>query len=71
MFAKAVVYGLDAYAALGLLFAVAFVTVGVERVDPTAKGATFGFRLLIVPGSIALWPVLVAYWIHAPRPEET
>jgi hypothetical protein len=71
MFAEALVYGLEAYAALGLLFAVAFVTVAVERVDHTANGATFGFRLVILPGSIALWPVLAALWIRGPRPEGT
>ena len=71
MFAHVLVYGLEAYAALGLLFAAPFVAIGVQRIDPNAKGATFGFRLLILPGSIALWPVLMARWIRGPRPEET
>ena len=71
MFVETLVYGLEIYAALGLLFAIAFVTVGVEHIDSTAKGATLGFRLLLLPGSIALWPVLVARWIRGPRQEET
>ena len=55
------------YVALGLLFAVAFVTSGVARVDPAAQGATAGFRIVILPGVIALWPLLAARWWRAER----
>lgn len=60
--AQVIVWALLTYAALGLLFAVAFVMVGVERVDTTAQGAGLGFRLLILPGVAALWPLLVWRW---------
>ena len=53
------------YAAAGVLFAVAFVTWGVEQVDPAAKGAPLGFRLLILPGSVALWPLLLRRWMRS------
>ena len=52
------------YAAVGLAFAVAFVIRGVQRVDPAAKGAPLGFRLLILPGSAALWPLLLRRWLR-------
>ena len=58
---------LDLYLLIGLLFAIAFVTIGVPRVDPTARGAGAGFRLLILPGSVALWPVLLRKWWRAAR----
>ena len=65
------VRALGVYAGLGVLFAVAFVTRGVERVDPAAKGATWGFRLVILPGVTALWPLLLRRWIQgAPPPVE-
>jgi len=32
---------------------------GQRRVDAAAGGASLGFRLLITPGLIALWPVLL------------
>ncbi len=51
-----------AYVAAGVLFAAAFVTWGVQRVDPAAKGAPLGFRLLIMPGCAALWPLLLRRW---------
>lgn len=60
------------YLGAGLLFAIAFVSLGVQRIDPAAEGAKLGFRLLILPGSAALWPLLAWRWITgAPPPEET
>jgi hypothetical protein len=50
------------YLGLGLVFATAFVTVGVGRIDPAARGASVTLRLLIVPGTVALWPVLARRW---------
>lgn len=47
---------------LGLLFASWFVTWGVARLDPSARGAGLGFRLLIFPGVVAWWPWLVWRW---------
>jgi hypothetical protein len=52
------------YAAVGVLFAIAFVVKGVERVDPVAAGAGWGFRLLILPGAAALWPLLLRRWLR-------
>jgi len=70
--AKALVIALEAYTLLGALFAVAFVATGVHRIDPTARGAGVAFRLLIFPGSMAFWPMLLlrlARGMHAPPPE--
>jgi hypothetical protein len=53
------------YAAIGLLFAGAFLTAGISRVDPVSKGSGIGFRLIILPGVAALWPVLLTRWIRA------
>lgn len=59
------------YAAVGLVFAVAFVSVGVQRIDPAARGAGIGFRLIVIPGVAALWPWLAVRWVRgAPPPEE-
>jgi hypothetical protein len=51
-----------AYAALGLLFAAVFLTIGISRIDHEAQGARLGFRLIITPGVIALWPLLAYRW---------
>ena len=50
------------YLALGILFAMAFVTVGIGRVDPVAKESGVGFRLIIFPGVVATWPWLLKRW---------
>ena len=55
------------YFALGLLFGVAFVTIGAGRISPDARGTTIWFRLLILPGSAALWPYLARRWFLACR----
>lgn len=63
---------LGAYTALGVLFAVAFLTHGIERVDSGARGAGRGFRLIVLPGVVALWPLLLSRWLRrAQRPVES
>jgi hypothetical protein len=58
---------LGAYAAVGILFAIAFVTIGISRVDPVAKNSTVGFRLIVLPGATLLWPLLLRRWIREGR----
>jgi hypothetical protein len=61
---RAFVLALTAYAGFGLLFAVAFVSAGVQRLDTQARGAGVGFRLLILPGVAAFWPLFLGRWIR-------
>jgi len=51
------------YLALGLVFAIAFITRGIAKVDEGTRGATFGFRIIILPGVVILWPILLRKWI--------
>lgn len=72
MFAAAFLISLAAYLACGCLFAAPFVWRGAQRLDPhTAKGSR-GFRLLIFPGVIAFWPLLLRRWVKgiSSPPEE-
>lgn len=55
------------YGALGLVFAVAFVLHGAARVDHAAKGSRWTFRLMILPGATALWPLLLMKWVRADK----
>jgi hypothetical protein len=59
-----------AYAGDGVAFALAFVTLGVGRVDALARGASVGFRLAILPGVAALWPLLLVRWVRRRGPPE-
>jgi hypothetical protein len=53
---------LGLYAGLGLLFAIAFLARGVGRIDPAARDASWGFRLVVLPGVVTLWPLLARRW---------
>ena len=60
--AEGIVLLLAIYAAAGLLFGLVFVTVGIGRVDIRALKAPLGFRLIILPGVVAFWPLLAKRW---------
>ena len=59
------------WAAIGALFALCFASIGAGRLDPEARSAGLGFRLLILPASAALWPLLLWRWIRGSKvPDE-
>jgi len=55
---------LGVYGLAGAVFAVAFVISGIHRVDPVADHAPVGFRLIVMPGAAALWPLLLGRWLR-------
>ena len=59
-----VLTAMDVYLALGLVFAIAFVIFGVGKIDGNAVKGSWGFRLLILPGCMALWPLLLKRWLQ-------
>ena len=66
MYERAAILVVDAlhlYGIAGLVFAIAFVTTGVKRIDSQAIGTGVGFRVLIFPGAAALWPLLLRRWM--------
>lgn len=62
-----VLIGVGSYLLAGLGFALAFVTVGVGRMDSHAAQAGWGFRVLIFPGAVLLWPLLARRWLRGER----
>ena len=61
--AQWVVRGLGAYVGVGALFALAFTTVGVGRIDIAARAMPWSARILIFPGIVALWPLMLTKWL--------
>lgn len=57
------------YVIAGIVFAIAFVAKGVNTVDKSSHGTSVGFKLLIFPGSVALWPILLSKWTNAKKRE--
>ncbi len=62
-----VVWGAGAYLALGVVFALLFLLRGVERLDPAVRGSSVGFRLVVLPGVVTLWPLLLWRWARGRR----
>lgn len=58
---------LAAYIALGVLFVVPFQLKGLQKIDEGIHGSTIGFRIIIIPGCILLWPVLLQKWVHTTK----
>lgn len=53
------------YLATGLLVALPFAFRWVNRLDAVAAEGTRGFRLLVIPGAVLLWPVVVGRLLDA------
>ena len=58
-----IMIGIVIYLLAGLLFAIPFVLKGMNRIDEGTHGATWGFRLIIIPGTIVFWPLLLRKWM--------
>jgi hypothetical protein len=56
---------LIAYLVVGLLTAIAFVTLGVTRVQ--SAPVTIGARILLIPGATTLWPLVMSRWLARRR----
>ena len=61
------------YLAIGVLFVIPFLVRGISKVDEDAHGGTTGFKIIIIPGVIVFWPVLLKKWLRVKNnnPTET
>lgn len=57
--AELILTSLGLYLAAGAVFALVFVTAGAGRIDPDAKSMPFQARLLVFPGAMGLWPLML------------
>ena len=62
-----VFYVFAAYAAVGLVAALAFVVFGVTRLLPNSAPVSIGARILLIPGATALWPYVMLRWAKSGR----
>ena len=53
------------YLLMGVLFVIPFLIKGLNKVDEGAHGSTFGFKIIIIPGVIVFWPVLLSKWMKS------
>jgi hypothetical protein len=53
--------------AVGLLVGVPFLAFAAGRVVEGAAGSSLMFRLMMLPGAVLLWPILLYCWFTAGR----
>ena len=63
MIAETLLIAAGAYLLCGLVFAIPFALVGVAKIDPHAAHGSWGFRALIIPGTMFLWPLIARRWM--------
>jgi hypothetical protein len=63
--AQGLLIAISAYLGLGVGFAFPFVTIGLVHLDSAAAGMPWTARILLLPGAILLWPVLLTKWLKA------
>lgn len=52
------------YLGIGIVVGLFVQIRGLHRIDHAAKGAPLGFRILIFPAMVALWPVILGKWFR-------
>jgi len=59
------IYTVGMYMFLGVIFGFVFIVMGISKVDPSAEGASILFKVMIFPGCVGIWPVLLKKWMKA------
>lgn len=59
--ATAIVVFVEWYGWIGLVVAIVFLTIGIDRIDENARGA-YVYRPLLLPGAILIWPLVLLRW---------
>jgi hypothetical protein len=60
---RIIVGAIELYSLAGLVFALLFLPRAVARLDPGMTAAPTSLRLLILPGTIAFWPLFARRWM--------
>lgn len=68
--ANTIVLLLGAWFGIGAIVAIAFLILGVNKLDASAKGASIFFRPAIFLGCVMLWPAVLIRWLSGVRINE-
>ena len=63
--ATALFSALALYIAAGIVIGFAFVLFGATRVFPHPVGVSTGARILLLPGAVLLWPLVLRCWLKS------
>jgi hypothetical protein len=64
--AAAIVLFVTVWLVIGAVTGVAFLFLGIDRIDPAARGS-YAFRPLLLPGLTLLWPFVATRWFVLSR----
>lgn len=59
--AETLIRAAEIWLLIGFSVAVLFLTVGIDRIDASARGA-YAFRPLLIPGILMIWPLVLWRW---------
>ncbi|MEO0466038.1 MAG: hypothetical protein AAF216_05810 [Pseudomonadota bacterium] len=59
---------IGAYFVVGLIVALMFAFGGAKKIDPGAAGMPFQARLIILPGIIGIWPLMLHKFFNQSEP---
>lgn len=62
-----ILYLIVVYLILGAVFALWFLIRLIHKIDEGAEGAPLSFKLIIFPGCVVFWPVLLKKYLAATR----
>lgn len=58
------------YLMAGGVVAALFLVIGVDRVEPSARGS-YAFRPLLIPGICLIWPLVLYRWFRLEKDGES
>jgi hypothetical protein len=64
--AATIVQCVTIWLAVGVAVGAAFLFLGIDQVDPAARGS-YAFRPLLLPGLALLWPFVAVWWFTLGR----
>lgn len=67
LLAEVIADAATAYAGVGLVVGVAFLLLGIDKLDAGARGA-YAFRPLVLPGLALAWPYVLWRWAGGAAP---
>lgn len=62
-----ILYVILVYLFVGVLFALQFLTRLIHKLDEGAKESSLSFKLIIFPGCVVFWPLLLKKYIMTKR----
>jgi hypothetical protein len=66
--AAALFFAFALYIAAGAVIGILFVIFGVTRALPHPTPVSAGARILLLPGSVLLWPLVLRRWLKSRSP---